>query len=191
MTYPAIPDGRPRTPPDLAAEVARLQRQVAELTRRGPVPTLLPVCRIKLNVNVPMSAGIDMWAQGNWVVGEDPDGLFTAGGTSANPNSFVRIQKTARYLVSVTGLFSGVPVNATCVAFAALGAPNPNNSITRDPRNSSNAGSDGVTPHAWRGRVLNAGDLIYWGHWASTTCTLNATSFTVPTEFSLYWLGPR
>jgi hypothetical protein len=178
--------------PDLAAEVALLRRQVAELTRTGPVPTpMTPVCRIKLNVNVPMGAGIDTWAQGNWIVGEDPDGLFTAAGTNGATYSSVRITTGGRYLVSVTGLFTSVPSGATCTAFAALGATSANNSITRDPRNSSNAGSDGVTPHAWRGRLLNPGDVLYWGHWASATCTLGATNFTVPTEFSLYWLGTR
>lgn len=193
MTYPAIPDGRARLPATQKSEIARLQRQVAELTRSGPVPVpYTPICTVQLTTNVALGAGADTWAQADWspAAGDDPDGCFTAY-AGAGTYSYITAPRSGRYLAGVTGLFSGVPGGSTCVAYMAKNAVDINASIVRDARNTTNAGGDGVTCSTLRPRWLDAGDRLYWGHWGSGACTLNATTFSVPTEVSLIWMGTR
>jgi hypothetical protein len=193
MTYPAIPDGRPRMQPDLAAEVARLQRQVAELTRTGPVPVpYTPICTVRLTVNVPLGAGANTWAQGNWspAAGDDPDGCFTSSAVSGT-YSYMTVPRDGRYLVGVGGQFASVPSGATCVAYMAKNAVDLNASLVRDARNTTNQGGDGVTCWGLRPRYLRKGDILYWGHWGSGTCTLNSSTLNVPTEVTLIWMGTR
>lgn len=169
-----------------------------ELTRSGPTPTpLTPVCRVKLNVDVPLAASTDVFAQNNWVVGqnpagasEDPDGIATLS-TASGTYSYITIAVSGRYLVSARGVFTNPASGGSCAAYVTRGATSINNSIARDARNTTNAGGDGTICHASRSVYLSQGDVLYWGHWSSVGSTLSHVTFNVPTEVSLAWLGTR
>ena len=174
-----------------------MRRRVSASTQRGVLTSTDPICRVVLNVDAGLLANTDSWAQNNWVVGtrpdgtsEDPDGLATLS-ASLGVNSYITIPHSGRYLPYMRGVFTAPAGSTTCVSFIARNSATAAASIARDPRNTSNAGADGTQPVASRPVYLNAGDVLYWGHWSGAAITLKATNIGVPTEMSLTWLGTR
>ena len=105
--------------------------------------------------------------------------------------SYVTIPVAGRYWVRVRGVFTAPAAAGSCVAYVTRNVRHYNNSILRDPRNTTNAGGDGTVCSAARDVYLQAGDVLYWGHWSSVAITIASAAFGVPTEFSLNWIGPR
>lgn len=185
MTLPQIPAGRPPTPPTLQSAIAELRHRIDELARRGPAVGS-PVCRVKLNVDVSLPAATDVFAQDNWIVGEDPDGIAQLS-TAVGTRSQITVPISGRYLCHVRGAFTGWAAATTCVAYMTRNG----GSIVRDPRNTSTSGGDGTVAQASRPVFLNAGDVLQWAHWCGTTVTLDASTINVPTEVGIYWMGTR
>lgn len=154
-----------------------------------PVP-IAGVCRVKLNANVGMSGGSDVFASANWIVGEDPDNIATLA-SSFPTQSYLTVQYTGRYIVQVRAVFTNPASSGTCVAYVMRGAANINNSIMRANANTANAGGDGTIVQGSRSMILNSGDVLYWGHWSSVNSTLVPTQYTVPTEISITMVGTR
>jgi hypothetical protein len=191
MTYPDIPAGRAQVPPSPRDEIAALRARVDELTRAGPPPVpATPVCRVKALDDVPLPASTDNFAGTHWQIGEDPDGLATIA-TASGTQSTITIAATGRYLLQVRAVVTALAAGATCAAFVTRGAATAGSSVLRDNRNVANAGGDGTIVASSRGVVLAAGDVLYWGSWASAAYTLSAVTLGVPSEVALYWLGTR
>lgn len=192
MTYPDIPPGRAQTEPSPRDELAALRARVDELTRAGPPPApLTPVCRVRLSTDVTgFPANTDVIAQDNWLIGEDPDGLATLS-TAAGTTSRITIQRSGRYLVRTRAVFGAWAAATSFVAFVALNTAAASASVVRANGDTTISGADGAIIGESRDRLLNAGDVLYWGHWAGAGCTLHASLFNVPTEISLAWLGTR
>jgi hypothetical protein len=144
------------------------------------------VCRVQLGADVPMGGNSDLFAQGGWTSTEDPYSMFHAA-PGAGTNSYIQVPIASRYLVSYRSSMSPASGSATIgiarnsAAFAA--------SVARDNRAAITTGGDSTWLHATREVVLAANDKLYWENWASVGCTINASTFGVPTEMYVRRIG--
>jgi hypothetical protein len=161
-----------------------LRRQVAELSRRGPA---FPACRVVLNAAVGLSSGVDNFAPGSWVVREDPYGWFT----SATP-SYITVGLDGYYLLNYHSDVTGLATTAVAASKISLNSNTVANSLASDVAVPSVAG-EGAVLNAFRARVfLSAGTKLYWSNYANTAGgTLQATSFTIPTEMTVQFISSR
>lgn len=170
--------------------IIALERRVEELTRRSPSGVVPPICRVQLNVDTALSASVEMFAQANWVIGEDPNNNSTLSPT-AGIYSYITAPISGRYLVQNRGVFTSPAASATMLSFITVNGTDSTLSVARDNKNSSSAGTDGTIVNAVRPVYLDEDDRIYWGYWSSQACTLSATLKNVPTEVSITYLGGR
>lgn len=180
-----------RDPVDqLGNRIVGLQRQIDELTRRSSTGITAPICRIQLTSDVSLPAGVEVFVQGGFSIGEDPDGLATLS-TVSGTYSFVTAPMYGRYLVVSRAVFTSPAAASTYATFVALNATDSAMSVARDNKEYATHGSDGTIVTAMRPVWLNAQDQLYWGYWTYSACTLSALNQNVPTEFAIYYLGAR
>ena len=146
------------------------------------------ICVVQLTTNQPISATTDTYATNDWVFVTDPLGMSTLS-TSGGVKSFLTIPTTGRYHVSLLGSLSSVS-GAAYAGFVTRNVANgATASVARDNRNAVLSGSDGTRVHADREVYLDAGDVLYWAFWASTSCTLNSVALNLPTELLVRYVG--
>lgn len=160
-----------------------LRRQVAELSRKGPA---FPTCRVVLNAAVGIGAG-DSFAPGTWVIREDAFGWFT----SAAP-SYITVGLSGYYMLSYHSTTTGLAANSVAASKITLNAASVPTSVASDLVISSGT-AEGCVQTAFRARAfLNAGDKLYWNNYCSAAGgTLQATSFTIPTEMTVQFISSR
>lgn len=154
-----------------------------------------PRCRVVMR-----SAGASItapnantWAQSDWQVaaGDDPYGMVAVS-TSAGTYSSITIGMTGVYDVAFKAAITGTLGGSAYVAFIARNAVDIERSIARDVRNHNDSGSDGAQPYAATTRLLQAGDILYWGTWSdSGGYTIQGNLHGVTSEMLVTWRGPR
>src|SRR4051812_13587755 len=103
----------------LKNQILGMQRLIDELSRRSPSGITPPVCRVQLNIDVPLAAGAETFAQANWAVGEDPDNNATLSPT-AGTYSYITVPAYGRYLIRSRSVFTSPAAASTFVTFVTL-----------------------------------------------------------------------
>lgn len=168
----------------LVDQLNDLRRQVAELTRRSPA---MPACRVVFNSTAGLTAGVDVFAQGNWEVREDPFGWFTLG-----TPSYITVGLDGYYLLNYRSTITGLPTSAFAAGKVCRDPNTVANSLASDLKGATSA-SEGVVLHALRPRVqIAAGTKLYWASFASASGgTLQGSSFSIPTEMTVQFISSR
>ncbi|MBB1153529.1 hypothetical protein [Amycolatopsis dendrobii] len=171
----------------LVDQLNDLRRQVAELARKAPS---MPACRAALTLSTVKIGSGDTFAQANWGAAEDPFGWFTpaAGGNF----SYITVGLSGYYQLTYRSTTTGLASGAVAGSKVTLNAGNVANSVASDLVVSSGQ-AEGCVQSAFRARIpLSAGDRIFWSNYCSTTTgSLVASSFGIPTECTVQFISSR
>jgi hypothetical protein len=158
-----------------------------------------PYCRVEFTGAgaAGVTAGVDLYAQGDWTPVADPYSLVAIGTGGVFSN--ITIPISGYYLINYrtnwqisTG--AGVPVNFVTRNTRAASA-----SILRATAEFMNGANDGSTCLASRVVPLTAGDILYWGNYCNVTASFyrlgvdsggTQAALNVPTEIEVFYWGP-
>lgn len=150
----------------------------------------LPLCRVKLNVNVGIAGNNDVYAQGDWSVLYDSDAMASIS-TNVSTYSNIQVPLDGFYHIDFRSMFSET-TNATDsgACFVTKNSRTVAASVARGISKYTQAGTDGSPVRASRIVQLAAGDLLFWGNWSSVNASLVALRNGIPTEITVSYLRP-